>query len=200
MLLDSAAGIIAREGVAELSLEQVGQEAGVSKSLVYKHFNSTLDLMKELLDRELKNLRRRQIAAADRANTIEELVQNTTHVYLSYIEERGLIIERLQAEPRVSELHDPTDFGRGGAVDYLADILARHYGMPLDLARAATDVSFGLPSAAGHYLLTHNMPREELEDLTVSMILGSITKFHSDYLVRRQKLERPVSTSKHKEH
>ncbi|MAT92053.1 MAG: TetR family transcriptional regulator [Halioglobus sp.] len=190
MLLDAAADIICREGVAGLSLERVGQAAGVSKSLVYKYFNSILDLMKELLARELKALRRRQMEAAEQANTLEELVRNITHVYLCYIEERGLIIERLQAEPRVSETQDPTDFGRSGAVDYLAAIIARHFDMPQGLARAATDVSFGLPSAAGHYLLSHDMPREELEDLTVSMILGSITMFHGDYLLRKQKLRR----------
>lgn len=190
MLLDAAADIIRREGVADLSLERVGQAAGVSKSLVYKYFNSILELMKELLDRELKALRHLQFDAAENANTFEELIRNITHVYLSYIEDRGLIIERLQGEPRVSEMHDPTDYGRSGAVDYLAGIVSRHFDMPLEMAKAATDISFGLPSAAGHYLLRSEMSREALEDLTVSMILGSITMFHSDYVAKKQKLTR----------
>ena len=54
MILDEAAEIISREGVANLSLEGIGQQAGVSKSLVYNYFGSLLELMKELLDRELK--------------------------------------------------------------------------------------------------------------------------------------------------
>ena len=190
MLLDAAAEIICREGVADLSLEQIGLAAGVSKSLVYKYFSSILELMKELLERELKAQRRLQFVAAEQAETFEELIRNITHAYLGYIEERGLIIERLQAEPSVSQSHDPTDFGRHGAVEYLAKIVARHFDMPIELARAATDVSFGLPSAAGHYLLRQEMPREQLEDLTVSMIIGSITSFHTDYLARKQKLDR----------
>lgn len=190
MILDEAADIICREGVANLSLERIGQSAGVSKSLVYNYFDSLLALLKELLDRELKAQRLQQFEAAEAANTFEELIRNITHAYLTYIEERGLIIERLQSEPSVSGIHDPTDYGRRGAVDYLAPMVAKHFNMPMDLARAATDISFGLPSAAGHYLLRGEMPREEIEDLTVSMILGSITQFQADYLARQRKLDR----------
>ena len=38
------------------------------------------------------------------AETFEALVRGVTHVYLCYIEDRGLLIERLQAEPSVSVL------------------------------------------------------------------------------------------------
>ena len=189
MILDEAAEIISREGVANLSLEGIGQQAGVSKSLVYNYFGSLLELMKELLDRELKAQRRSQFEAAKKARTFEELIRNITHAYLTYIAERGLIIERLQAEPSVSGTHDPTDYGRSGAVDYLVPIVAGHFDLPEDLARAAIDISFGLPSAAGQYLLRGAMPLEEVEDITVSMILGSFTQFHTDYKARRQPLE-----------
>ena len=190
MILDEAAEIISREGVANLSLERIGQSAGVSKSLVYNYFDSLLALMKELLDRELKAQRRLQLAAAEEATTFEELIRNVTHAYLTYIEERGLIIERLLAEPAVSGTHDPTDFGRSGAVEYLMPMVAAHFALPDHLARAAIDISFGLPSVAGHYLLKGEMPLKEVEDLTVSMILGSFTQFHTDYLARQRKLAR----------
>ena len=49
MILDEAAEIISREGVANLSLEGIGQQAGVSKSLVYNYFGSLLELMNCLL-------------------------------------------------------------------------------------------------------------------------------------------------------
>ena len=118
------------------------------------------------------------------------MIRNVTHAYLTYIAERGLIIERLQAEPSVTGLNDPTDFGRAGAVDYLVPIVAGHFHLPEDVARAAIDISFGLPSAAGQYLLRGKMSLETVEDLTVSMILGSFTQFHADYLARKVKLNR----------
>ena len=190
MILDEAAEIIAREGVAQLSLERIGQSAGVSKSLIYKYFDSLLQLLRELLDRELKAQRREQFEAAEKAETFEELIRNITHAYLAYIAERGLIIERLQAEPSVTQMHDPTDYARSTSVEYLAPIVAKQFDMPLNLARAATDISFGLPAAAGEYLLRSEMSVEEVEDLTVSMILGSITQFQADYRSRRRKLTR----------
>ncbi len=190
MILDGAAEIIRREGVAQISLERIGQSAGVSKSLVYNYFDSLKDLLRELLDRELKALRRQQFEAAERAVTFEDLVRNITHVYLSNIEDRGLLIERLQAEPSLSDMHDPTDFSRSTAVDYLGQIVAEHFDMPLELALAATDISFGLPAAAGRYLMRGPLKREDVEELTVSMIMGSVTMARTDYLLRKQKIKR----------
>ncbi len=190
MILDGAAEIIRREGMAQISLERIGQSAGVSKSLVYTYFDSLNQLLKELLDRELKSLRRQQFEAAEQAETFEELIRKVTHVYLTNIEERGLLIERLQAEPSVSDMHDPTDYGRSTAVDYLGDIVAQHFDLPVEVARAATDISFGLPAAAGQYLLRGPLEREQVEELTVAMIMGSIAMARTDYLTRKQKLKR----------
>ena len=171
-------------------MDGISREAGVSKSLVYNYFDNLTQLLRELLERELRGLRRRQSAAAEQAETFEELVRNVTHEYLSYIEKRGLIIERLQSEPSVSDMHNPTDYSRDAAVDYFARLVVDHFDMPFDLARAATDISFGLPAAAGEYLLRTNMDRQELEDLTVTMIIGSIMAAHSDFLTRKRRFER----------
>lgn len=190
MILDETAELISQKGMSELSMEAIGQHADVSKSLMYKYFDSLQDLLKELLDRELTALRRLQDAAAERATTFEELVKGITHVYLSYIEERGLIIERLQADPSISKMHDPTDYQRTSAVEYLAEIVSKNFDMPMDIARAVTDISFGLPAAAGDYLLRSEIEREVIEELTVSMIIGTMSSVRFDYFARKRKLKR----------
>ena len=149
LILDHAADIVARDGVSALSMDSIGREAGISKALVYNYFPNTTELLRQLLQREWRRLRRLQVEAAREADTFEALVRSVTHVYLKYIDERGLLIERLQAEPAVSAIHDPTEFSRDSAVGYLADIVAGHFGLPADIAKAATDISFGLPAAAG---------------------------------------------------
>ena len=184
LILDFTAEIVAREGVAQLSMERIGKEAGVSKSLVYNYFDSLTELLRELLEREHKALRRLQFAAAEGATTLEEIVQNVTHEYLKYISERGLIIERLQAEPSVSDLHDPTEYSREGAVSYLAEIIAEHLDMPLDLTAMMTDISFGIPASAGEYLLRKNADLKQVEKLTVSMILGALVMVRNDHFTR----------------
>lgn len=190
LILDHTAEMIAREGVAALSMERIGREAGISKSLVYNYFPNLQELLSELLERELRRLRRLQTEAADRATTFEGLVRAITHVYLKYIDERGLIIERLQHEPSISAIHDPTEYGRDAAVSYIAAIVMRHFDMPADVARAVTDISFGLPASAGAYLLRNKMSRQQLEDITVTMILGSVMAMKTDHTARSQPLRR----------
>jgi len=185
LILDHAAEIVAREGVATLSMDRVGREAGISKSLVYNYFTNTTDLLSVLLERELRRLRRLQQEAAQRATTFEELVRGVTHAYLTYIDERGLIIERLQSEPSLSEGNNPTDFSRDAAVEALTGVVESLTGLPPEIARAATDISFGIPSAAGAYLLQRKLPLKEIEDLTTVMIMGTFTAIKSDYMINK---------------
>ena len=65
------------------------------------------------------------------------------------------------------------------------------FDLPPEIARAATDISIGLPSAAGGYLLKRRLPLKEIEDLTVTMILGTFTAIKSDYTISKTRLRRP---------
>lgn len=183
MILDHAADLIAEEGVATINMEQLGRRAGVSKSLLYNYFPSVTDLLKELFDRENSRLRKMQFEAAKGSNTIEQLVRNVTRVYLEYIEKRGIVLEKLFSEPLISEGSDPTEYSRQAAVDYFARILSRSFGIELEVARPAVDISFGLPAAAGHYLIRHEISRQEVEDITVAMIIASIQAINNQYRV-----------------
>lgn len=185
LILDRTADIVARDGLATLTIEQIGREAGISKSLVYAYFPNLTTLLRELYQREMRQLRRQQAEAAATADSFERLVRTVTHQYLKYIDERGLIIERLQSEPSVSAMQDPTDFNRDAAVDYMTDIIMSHFDLPRDIARAATDISFGLPASAGAYLLHHDLSRQTLEDLTVTMIIGTINAVKAEHMARQ---------------
>jgi TetR/AcrR family transcriptional regulator, fatty acid biosynthesis regulator len=181
LILDHTAAMIARDGIAQLSIESIGKEAGISKSLVYAYFANLTELLRELYLREMRRLRRRQAEVAKDAKSFEELVRSITHVYLYYIHERGPIVQRLQAEPSVSDLHDPTDFSRDVAVDYLTQIVVENFNLPHDIARAATDISFGLSAAAGVYLHRQDIDVQQLEDLTVAMVMGSFDAIKGNY-------------------
>lgn len=190
MILDAAAELVEREGIWQLSMERVASHADISKALIYKYFNNVESILRELLDRELKHLRKEQAQAAEKAQTFDELVRGVTSAYLRNIAQKGLLIERLQADPSISNSSDPTDFHRDGAVEYIAAIVHRNFGIPMEKARAVTDISFGVPSAAGAYLLRHDVDLEDLVDLTVSMIIGSVNGVRNDYMTRKMKLSR----------
>lgn len=192
MILDSAAELIAEQGMADLSLEVIGEKAAVSKTLMYRYFGSLLVLLKALLDREYRHLRSTQLEAAEAAKTYEELVRNVTRAYLIYIEERGLLIERLQAYPNIAQRQDPTYYNREPSVQYFAEITADLFDIPIDIATASTEISFGLPSAAGEFLVRSGMERQLVEDVTVAMILGSVTGLRNDLLGRKKAIKSPT--------
>ena len=191
MILDHAAEVIAEEGVSALSIKRLGDEAGISKSLVYAYFPSMKDVLQTLLRSEHKHLRAKQAEAADSAETFEQLVRRVTRVYLTYIEERGLILDRLAAEPSVADHGDPTEFSREAAVRYVAQILSDNFDIDMDVAIPAMDISFGMPAAAGHYLTRNDVNRQTLEDITVAMIIGSVEALRQKYNTSLRSLIRP---------
>lgn len=190
MIIDSAAELISANGMSKLSMEAIGQKADVSKSLMYKYFDSLSDLLKALLKRELTIRWKRQVAVAEKATTFEELVRGTTHVYLSFIAERGFIIEPLLADPSIAKLYHPGRYNREVAVKYFTDIVVKNFDMPPEIARAVTEISLGIPTSAGEFLLRGEMDLQELEDITVSMMIGTYTMARFDYFTRKKKLER----------
>jgi len=194
LILDHAANVIAAEGVSALSMERLGREAGISKSLVYAYYPSMKGLLQTLLKREHKRLRLLQNEVADTAETFEQLVRRVTATYLTYMEERGLILDRLAAEPSLSDHGDPTEYSREKSVSYLAQIVHDNFDIDLAVALPAVDISFGMPAAAGHYLTRHNVSRQTIEDITVAMIIGSIEALKAKYNTALKPLvKRPVA-------
>jgi AcrR family transcriptional regulator len=55
-LLGAATRAFARDGFEATSLDDVAEEAGISKVLLYRHFDSKADLYRAVLDRSLKLL------------------------------------------------------------------------------------------------------------------------------------------------
>jgi len=180
-ILDHTATIVSTDGVAAVTMEKVGNSAGISKSLVYSYFPSTTDLLKQLLNRELRSLRREQIRASEGANSFNQLIRAVTRVYLQHIEERGTLIYRLQSEPSVSSGGGVTDYSRESAVQHLAEMAHRTFDIPMSIVLPATDISFGLPDAAGNYLDRTKADRQLIEDITVAMIQASMKTLKDNY-------------------
>jgi AcrR family transcriptional regulator len=189
MILDAAADLVEQEGISKISMERIAKHAEVSKSLIYKYFDNVSELLRELLTRELESLRSLQFAAADAADTFEQLVRGVTKVYLDNVAQKGRLIERLQTDPAISQMMNPRLFNRDVAVEYFAGIVHKNFDIPLPTARAVTDLSFGVPVSAGSFLLRNSIDQQELEDMTVAMIIGSINGIRDDFMVRKRKLK-----------
>jgi len=196
MILDCAAKLVAGEGVSAVTMERLGSEAEISKALVYNYFPSVTLLLQTLLTREYRHLRRLQLEAAESSETLEQMVRRVTKVYLSYISDRGLIIERLSLEPSVANSGDPNKYGRDPAVNYLAEILCDNFNIDIEVARATVDISYGMPTAAGQYLIHNDINLQTIEDITVAMFLGSYQAIQKRYEASLKTLiKRPRDTA-----
>ena len=192
LILDHAANVIAAEGVSALSIERLGREAGVSKSLVYAYFPSMKEVLQTLLKREYRHLRKLQVEAAESAETLEQLVRRITRAYLVYIEERGLILDRLAAEPSVADHGDPTEYNRDQAVKYVAQLFCDNFDIDMEVATQVVDISYGMPAAAGHLLTRKDVSRQTVEDITVAMLLGSYDAIKQKYSTSLKPLKKRV--------
>lgn len=195
LILDQVADIIAEEGVSSLSMERIGKEAGISKSLVYAYFPTLKEMLQTLLKREYQTLRTLQDEAAQSAETFEQLVRRITTTYLTYMEKRGLILERLTAEPNLADMNDPTEFSRDTAVRHLAKIVRDNFDIDMEIALPAVDISFGMPAAAGRYLIKNDVSRQTIEDITVAMIIGSVEALGKRYKTSFKLIKKKPSIS-----
>jgi TetR/AcrR family transcriptional regulator, fatty acid biosynthesis regulator len=174
-ILDHAARLVAEEGLSGFRMDRVARDAGVSKALVYNYFSSQTNLLRSLLKRDLERIQRDQMHAAMSARTFPELVRNTTHIALLEAEKRGAFVRRLLSEPSLADAVDTVRTpDHDTNVRYLARRIAKEFGIVMADALRLTEIGLGLTIAAGDYLQKSGAPRNEVEDATVSMIIGAV--------------------------
>lgn len=175
LILDHAAALIREQGVSALSMDKLGREAGISKPLVYNYFPNRIELLKALLLREVERNRQNNLRLAGQHPSMDALVRATSRAMLEYVRERGIIIQQLMLEPDVAEVLREIDAQHHKMyVDYLSKRLVREFGIPRQIAEPAIDIGLGLSSAAGAYFDQHPDDIDFVENLLVTMIMGSL--------------------------
>ena len=107
VILAAANETFGRRGYHGTSLDDIAHSAGVSKALIYEHFDSKRELHAELLDAHAAEIFERLRAGAERGGTGEQRLRSGIDAFLGYVEEhrdawRALF--RDAADPEVTEL------------------------------------------------------------------------------------------------
>jgi AcrR family transcriptional regulator len=105
-LLTAASEVFGRSGYHGASLEEIAQTAGVSKALIYEHFDSKRELHAELVDAHASEIFRRLQASAETGATGEERLRGGVDAFLSFVEEHRdawKALFRDASDPEVSE-------------------------------------------------------------------------------------------------
>ena len=102
-LLDSARDLIQNQGFSGFTMEALATEAGVSNPLVYKYFDTRLELLQELWTREYERYTGSVREQLSKAESFEDIVR--LFVDLNFNElSLGGITHILGAQPEVREV------------------------------------------------------------------------------------------------
>jgi AcrR family transcriptional regulator len=106
LILEAAREAFAEGGYHRTSLEEVAERAGVSKALLYEHFDSKRELHAAMLEAHVTDLLERINAALAGAEPGEARLRAGTEAFFAFLEERrgaAAIMLRNTADPDVAE-------------------------------------------------------------------------------------------------
>jgi len=179
LILDETAAIVSNEGVSAVSFERVALDAGISKALVYAYYGNRLALLAALLLREYPVFRDVDNLTVEPPLGLipgfEATVRATTIDYLDHVEEQGILLQRLLAEPAVgAAMAAAHRRGRAMTAAYFGGRMAREFAMDDALATRIADILMGVTGTAGALLYEGRCDRDVLTDLVVRIIMAAV--------------------------
>jgi AcrR family transcriptional regulator len=105
-LLDAVVGVLAREGIEGLTMDNVALEAGVAKGTLYAYFNSKRNLLRAAIEASIAPLVEDLRAILTSNLPPDEKLRSMTHHHLSYFDENRsffqiLLYDRTAAQERL---------------------------------------------------------------------------------------------------
>ncbi len=100
-VLDATMSLLATLGVAKLSLEEVAQEAGVSRQTVYRHFGNRDQLLSAAILREEQAFIERIVAASEPHDQLRPALEAAIRETLTAAREHPLLDRLLETEPEL---------------------------------------------------------------------------------------------------
>ena len=106
-ILDAAMEVFGARGYHGSSIEEIAQQAEISKALIYEHFASKKELHGELLAMHVAELFGRLEANATAGTTGEDRLRGGVDAFLAFVEENRVafrVLFRDAADPEVAEV------------------------------------------------------------------------------------------------
>lgn len=116
-LIDVGRAVFAKHGYEGTSVEQIANQAKVSKPIIYEHFGGKEGLYAVVVDREMDYVVRR-ISEAIATGSPRERVENAAFAFLSYVKDHPDGFAILTHDP-------PMVSGRSGMASLLNDVAER---------------------------------------------------------------------------
>jgi AcrR family transcriptional regulator len=180
-LLDAAVALVKAKGVQVVSMEAVAERAGVSRTLVYKHFANRDELLAATYRREASNLHQDLASEVASAASVEEMYRALLQGSMRATVERGQIFTALRdAGGWNRDIRREQRSRDRQTVRAFAAVAARQYELEHKRSTSVTAVLLGaLDSVLAQWRID---PTEENKGILVETYLAMVVGAYSTAL------------------
>jgi AcrR family transcriptional regulator len=178
-LLDAALEVFARRGYHGASVDEIAQEAGVSKALVYEHFASKRDLHDELLSEHAGELFSRLRANALAGTTGAERLRGGIDAFFGWVEDHRVAWRALFRDQADPELAPVVNRLQSQAVSVMGAIAAEDPEAPEPVEAHARALSGAVQGMANWWDEHPDIPRERLVDAVMEFCWLGLERYRT---------------------
>jgi len=176
-LLDATKQYIVKNGLNSLTMSSVATQANVSKPLLYKYFDTRLELLQDLLVREderrYKKVKRDLASAADYEQIVHAVVNHNFDE-----RSRGDVFQVLADQPDIAAaLQSIQKKRRGNVGHYLVQAMMEEYEISKTDAQKVTSMASAASISAAEYYALYGGDRDSLVNLAVRFIFDGLNTF-----------------------
>ena len=178
-LLDSARDLIQDQGFSGFTMEALATEAGVSNPLVYKYFDTRLELLQELWTREYERYNRSVREQLTKAENFEDIVR--LFVNLNFTElSLGEITHILGSQPELREVTKAKQkSNQRGTGLFLVNTVEEMYHLTPSQATHLVVLASGASIEAARHYARYGGSRKKMVEDTVNFILNGAEAFRT---------------------
>ena len=169
-ILDCAQRVIVREGLSTLTMERLATEAGVSNPLIYKYFDTRLQVLQELLVREFQAFQR-SVAQNVSVDSYREAVRSYVDINFRQFA-GGNVLSILLGQPDVRQAVEEEEKSRHAP--FFVNQLAKEYKIRRRLAEQIIAMASGASIAAAEHYGRYGGDRATQIEQAVDFIFGGI--------------------------
>lgn len=171
-ILDAARIIIENNGLASITMDEVAREAGVSIPLIYKYFDTRMQLLRELLIREYNKYDRYVWDRLGSSRSYREIVEICVRVNFEQAE-RASIVEILRSQPDIRSAIENTEQVDLLKTDrFLVKGMMREFNLTAERAAQLVATGSGASKAAAQHRQLYGGNKNRMIKETVDFIFS----------------------------
>lgn len=179
-ILEAAARLTVSQGFLPLPIEQLAQDAGASKALIYTYFPTQYDIANALLQRELASLKVAGLHTAIHIDDLDQAMLLSAMLYFEHVAQYGPLVHILTNDLYMAG-HYQRDLTEQGRVimQQLVDLARTVVVMPDAEIRASIELMISIPEEAGSLAFHKELEPPIARQLCHTLILSSLAALRS---------------------